>query len=115
MKKLATEKTIAKLAVRIGDRSHALAQTYIKLLPKLVPAQKAYDEAERIAEDLDLAQCEMVDAGLLKVWPDMLADLRKDVEAAEKVMFRLGDKAFALETKLEEVDSTLFHADLELR
>ena len=41
MTKIATEKTIAKLAVRIGDRSHDLAQTYIKLLPKLKPAQKA--------------------------------------------------------------------------
>ena len=115
MTKIATEKTIAKLAVRIGDRSHDLAQTYIKLLPKLKPAQKAYEEAEGVVDDLDFARCEMIDAGLLKVWPDMLSDLQDDVLDAEDLMADLAEKADELEAKLEEIDNILYHADQELR
>lgn len=115
MTKLATEKTIAKLAVRIGDRSHDLAQTYLKLFPKLKPAQKAYEEAGRVTKDLDLARCEMIDAGLLKVWPDMLSDLRDDVLDAEDLMADLAEKADELEAKLEEIDTALYYVELELR
>ena len=114
MKKLYTEKSIAKIAVRIGDRSHDLAQTYIKLTPKYRTYQKAYEVAERRYDALTDAQRELSGDNIYKTWPDMMKDLTADIEIAENEFHELGDKVFMLECKLEEIDGALYAADLEI-
>ena len=109
------EKTITKLAVRIGDNAHNLAQKYIKLKPTYAPLKKKYDEAERILENLRDEYTSIWNSGECDNWPDMMADLEKECGKVDDVTCRLGEKAFELETELEEIEGALYDADQELR
>lgn len=109
------EKTIAKLAVRIGDTAHKLAQKYIKLKPTYAPLKKKYDEVERISDNLRYEHAVLWNSGEYDNWPDMMADLKKELDKADDVTCRLGEKVFELETELEEIDGALYNADQELR